>query len=114
MEATWLQNREPPTAPLWGDTVYRVRIWVPQSEPYTGWAVDDWSVTDAADVTEVIAWAAEEAARFSGGSCEVFVQAVDHHMRGDGELAEQIHHVPVYGKPADEGVNQTILSFRSN
>ena len=110
MEATWLKAAEPPTSPM--DTAsYRVRIWAPQTEPYTGWYLDDWDVTGATDVTEVIAWAEEEAARLPGGSCEVLVPAIDHGTRRDGTLAEQVHHLRVYGAPADTGVTETVVCF---
>ncbi|KRC49173.1 hypothetical protein ASE16_10330 [Leifsonia sp. Root227] len=93
---------------------YRVRIWVPQSDPYTGWSVDDWDVTGATEVTEVIAWAEEEAARLPGGSCEVFVPAINHGTLADGTVAEQVHHLRVYGTPADPGVTETVVSFRKD
>ncbi|MFJ8896067.1 hypothetical protein ACIRCZ_15910 [Leifsonia sp. NPDC102414] len=113
MEATWLRAAEPPTWPM--DTpAYRVRIWVPQPDPYTGWSVDDWDVTGATEVTEVIAWAEEEAARLPGGSCEVFVPAIDHDTLADGTVAEQVHHLRVYGTPADPGVTETVVSFRKD
>lgn len=114
MEATWLAGGEPSTWARDPQTVYRVRIWVPSPEPYTGWMLDDWAVTDAPDVTAVIAWAEAEAARFPGGSCEVLVQATDHGIRGDGVLAEQLYHVRVYGKPADEGTTETVIALTSD
>lgn len=112
MEATWLKGGEPYTWCRDDRTVYRVRIWVPPRAPGTGWFVDDWSVTDADDVTAVIAWAKEEAARLSGGTFEVFTQAVDHGVRADGVLAEQVHHIRVYGTPGDTAVTETVVVLR--
>jgi len=93
--------------------VYRVRLWAPAPGPYTGWNLDDWAVTGATDVTEVIAWAEQEAARLRGGRCEVFVQATEHGTLRDGTLAEQVHHIRVYGEQADTAATETVLTFRT-
>ncbi|MGJ4844726.1 hypothetical protein [Leifsonia sp. Le1] len=113
MDATWLRSPEEPTWDRGGPTVYRVRLWAPAPGPYTGWNLDDWAVTGATDVTEVIAWAEQEAARLRGGRCEVFVQATEHGTLRDGTLAEQVHHIRVYGEPADTAATETVLTFRT-
>lgn len=61
--------------------IYRVRIWTPPPAPHFAWYVDEWDVTEAEQVTDVIEWGAKNA---DGHPFEVFLRWEDHHFTRDG------------------------------
>lgn len=95
-------TRADPNDPVGGgDSVpaYRVRVWGPPPEPRFAWSVDEWDVTDAEQVTDVIDWAADLA---GDNPFEVFVRWEDHHTDKNGRLVPRYRYALLYGGPAGE------------
>lgn len=89
---------------------YRVRIWTPPPAAHSGWFVDEWDVTDAEQVTDVIEWGAEEA---DGNPFEVFLRWEDHHFTRDGRPEPYSRYALIYGRPADEAATIEIIYSES-
>ncbi len=79
--------------------MYRVRFWTPPPAPDFAWLVDEWDVTDAEQVTDVIKWGIEAA---NGNPFEVFLRWEDHHFTRDGRPEPYSRYALIYGRPADE------------
>ena len=78
---------------------YRVRIYAPPPAPGFAWFVDEWDVTDAEQVTDVIGWGTEEAA---GNPFEVFLRWEGHHITRDGRPEPYSRYALIYGQPPGE------------
>lgn len=57
-------------------------MWTPPPAARFAWIVDEWEVTDAEHVTDVVDWAAETA---QGNPFEVFLRWEDHCTSKDGQ-----------------------------
>lgn len=90
--------------------VYRVRLWFPPPSVDFAWLVDEWEVTDAGQVTEVIAWATSQA---EGNSFEVFLRWEDHHTSKDGRLEPYSRYALIYGRPAIVETTTETVFFES-
>lgn len=91
--------------------VYRVRIWSPPPSPRLAWLVDEWSVNDAGQVTDVIRWATETALE---NPFEVFLRWEEQHTSVAGVSSSRARYARVFGNPprADVAVTKT-LRFES-
>lgn len=90
--------------------IYRVRLWSPPPAVNFAWLVDEWDVTDAGDVTDVIAWATSKAGE---NPFEVFLRCEDHHMSKDNQLEPYSRYALIYGKPAVEDATTETIFFES-
>lgn len=89
---------------------YRVRLWFPPPAVDFAWLVDEWDVTDAREVTDVIAWARTKAA---GNPFEIFLRWEDHNTSQDDQLEPYSRYALIYGKPAAEDVTTETIFFKS-
>ena len=89
---------------------YRVRIWTPPPAAHFAWFVDEWDVTDAEQVTDVIKWGAEVA---DGNPFEVFLRWEDRHFTRDGRPEPYPRYALIYGRPADEATTIEIIYSES-
>jgi hypothetical protein len=78
--------------------------------PDFAWLVDEWEVTDARQVTEVIAWATSQA---EGNPFEVFLRWGDHHTSKDGRLEPYSRYALIYGRPAIVETTAETVFFES-
>lgn len=86
---------------------YRVRLWFPPPDTNSAWLVDEWDVSDAREVTDVIAWARTKA---GGNPFEVFLRWEDHHTSNNDQLEPYARYALIYGKPAtDDSTTETIF-----
>lgn len=90
--------------------VYRVRLWFPPPRVNFAWRVDEWDVTDADEVTDVIAWARGKA---GGNPFEVFLRWEDHHTSIGNQLEPYSRYALIYGKPAVEDVSTETIVLES-
>ena len=88
--------------------VYRVRIWAPPPAENYSWFVDEWDVSEAEQVTDVIEWAASTA---NGNPFEVFYRWHDSHTSSDGAVVQRPRYTLIYGKqPTEEtGTTETVV-----
>lgn len=102
--------RADPSDPVGGGDslpTYRVRIWTPPPTPRFAWFVDEWDVSEAEQITDVIEWATKTA---DGNPFEIFHRWQDYHTSVDGESVPRPRYALIYGKPADEGgTTETVL-----
>lgn len=90
---------------------YRVRFWTPAPRPRSAWMVDEYDVTKAKDVAEVIEWATATAV---GNPFEVFHRWDDHHTDRNSETIPRHRYTLLYGKPAGEEVTTESIIFTSD
>ena len=74
------------------------------------WLVDEWDITDAREVTDVIAWARSKA---GGNSFEIFLRWEDHYTSKDDQLEPYSRYALIYGKPAVEDATTKTIYFQS-
>lgn len=67
--------------------------------------VDEWDVSDAENVTEVITWAYSLS---DGNPFEIFVRWTDQHTSRDGVCHERQRATRIFGTPADEARTETV------
>ena len=89
---------------------YRVRFWFPPPAMNFAWLVDEWDITDAREVTDVIAWARSKA---GGNPFEIFLRWEDHHTSKDDQPEPYSRYALIYGKPAVEDATTETISFES-
>ncbi len=91
--------------------IYRVRLWTPPPASHFAWYVDEWDVTDAEQVTDVIEWGAKNA---DGHPFEVFLRWEDHHFTRDGRPEPYSRYTLIYGQPAENATTIEIVYTESN
>lgn len=88
-----------------------MRVWSPPPSPHFAWLVDEWSVIDAEQVTDVIRWAAKTAIE---NPFEVFLRWEEQHTSVAGVSSYRARYARVFGNPPPEDVAVTkTLHFES-
>jgi hypothetical protein len=90
---------------------YRVRVWTPPLGASASWLLDEWDITGAASVIEVVDWAISQTPE--NGTGEVFVRWYQEGSDAAGRVVRDARFTRVYGRPGDAATTARTVFFHS-